>query len=179
MESSRVLSPPSILVHDFNGMNGRPGSSSSRSVAKAVPRAPPMKIPNAQKDDNVVPPPLPPPRYIDDFAAGSDPGWKWGNTPNHGGFGGKDGGSVKSISSWDHDMEEEVSPDRPGNTRRGSSATTIKSRPERERKYDFSRQIDEGYHSLSGSSISSHRSVESSVEKHSCLFQSFNCAQVT
>ncbi|KAI4210701.1 MAG: hypothetical protein LQ351_006477 [Letrouitia transgressa] len=157
MESSRVLSPPSILVHDFNGMNGRPGNSSSRSVAKAMPRAPPMMIPNAQKDDNVVPPPLPPPRYIDDFAAGSDPGWKWGNTPNHGGFGGKDGGLVNSISSWDHGMEEEVSPDRPGNTRRGSSTTTIKSRPEGERKYDFSRQIDEGYHSLSGSSISNHR----------------------
>ena len=26
------------------------------------------------------PPPLPPPRYIDEVAAGSDPGWAWGNS---------------------------------------------------------------------------------------------------
>lgn len=32
------------------------------------------------------PPPLPPPRYIDDITAGSDPGWAWGYDPKGGGF---------------------------------------------------------------------------------------------
>ena len=158
MDTSRVLSPPSILVHDFNGMNGS-RDSSARSIGRPMARAGPMMIPNARDDDNLPPPPLPPPRYIDDFAAGSDPGWKWGNTSNHGGFGGRDGSSVTSASSWDQQMGEDTSPDRPDFKRRGSSATTIKSPSNSERKYDFSKQIDEGYHSLPGSSVSSNRSV--------------------
>ncbi|KAF2117721.1 hypothetical protein BDV96DRAFT_597608 [Lophiotrema nucula] len=44
-----------------------------------------MAIPRAREE---VPPPLPPPRYID--LDGQDPGWQWGNTnnPSDAGFGG-------------------------------------------------------------------------------------------
>ena len=55
-------------------------------------------------------------------------------------------------------MEDEEPPDRSGYAPRGS--VTIKSPPVSDRKDDFSRHVfDEGYHSLSGSSISSQRSV--------------------
>lgn len=120
-----------------------------------------MAVPNARPDESFAPPPLPPPRYIEDLAAGSDPGWKWGNTPKHGGFGGSFAFSGSSSSSargsWDQRMEDEGFPDRPDYSRRGSSSTTIKSPPSYDRTYDLSRNIDEGYHSLSGSSLVNHR----------------------
>lgn len=36
-----------------------------------------MAIPRAREE---VPPPLPPPRHIEDLRGGQDPGWQWGNT---------------------------------------------------------------------------------------------------
>ncbi|KAL8689813.1 MAG: hypothetical protein Q9218_004598 [Villophora microphyllina] len=54
-------------------------------------------------------------------------------------------------------MEDDDYSEHRESSRRGSSGVTIKSPPSFERKYDFSRNVDEGYHSLSGSSISSHR----------------------
>lgn len=46
-----------------------------------------MAIPRARDE---VPPPLPPPRHIEDLRAGQDPGWQWGNTnsPRDTGFSG-------------------------------------------------------------------------------------------
>ncbi|KAH7084900.1 hypothetical protein BKA63DRAFT_4841 [Paraphoma chrysanthemicola] len=46
-----------------------------------------MAIPRAREE---VPPPLPPPRHIEDLRAGQDPGWQWANTnsPIDTGFGG-------------------------------------------------------------------------------------------
>lgn len=57
-------------------------------------------------------------------------------------------------------MEDEGFPDRPDDARRDISTTSINLPPAFDRKYDFSRHFDEGYHSLSGSSLSSNRSVE-------------------
>lgn len=164
MNTSGVISPPSILVHDMNGMNG-PRPLSSRTAGRPFSRtAGPMTVPNARMDEPFAPPPLPPPRYIEDLAAGSDPGWQWGNTPNHGGFGGNFGSARSPSSSlrgsWDQRMEDEGLPERPDYSRRGSSSATIKSPARLDRTYDFSRNVDEGYHSLSGSSFSSHRSVD-------------------
>ena len=148
MDISRVTSPPSILVHDFNGNHGRPARSSREQGG--------MGIPNARIDD--VPPPLPPPRYINDFAAGGDPGWQWGNTPSRSGGFGKSGGSVSPGSSlhgnWDQRMGDDGCSDRPEYARHRSSNMTVRSRPGSDRRHDFSsRFVDEGYHSLSGSSI--------------------------
>jgi hypothetical protein len=39
-----------------------------------------MAIPNARAAS--PPPPLPPPRYINELKNGQDPGWQWGNSPN-------------------------------------------------------------------------------------------------
>ncbi|KAL8649641.1 MAG: hypothetical protein Q9210_004282 [Variospora velana] len=120
-----------------------------------------MAVPSVRADEQFAPPPLPPPRYIEDLAAGSDPGWKWGNTPMHEGFGrnfGNPGSSSSSMrGSWDQRMEDEGFPERPDYSRRGSSNATIKSSAGFDRTYNFSRNVDEGYHSLSGSSLSIHR----------------------
>lgn len=167
MNTSGVASPPSIFVHDMNTMNG-PRAPASRMAGRPFSRSPgPMAVPSTRGEEQFAPPPLPPPRYIEDLAAGSDPGWKWGNTPNHGSFGGNFGNSRSPCSSvhgsWDHRMEDEGLPDRPDYSRRGSSNTTIKSSAGFDRAYDFSKNIDEGYHSLSGSSFASHRSVDPCV----------------
>ena len=58
-----------------------------------------MAIPSAR---NEVPPPLPPPRHIEELRAGqSDPGWQWGNTnnPKENGFGGNRLATVRPGSS--------------------------------------------------------------------------------
>lgn len=168
MNSSGVTSPPSIRVHDMNSMNGL-RSPSTRTAGRPFSRSPgPVAVPGARGDDQFAPPPLPPPRYIEDLAAGSDPGWKWGNTPNHGGFGGGILGNPRSPSSSlrgsrDQRMEDEGLPERPDYSRHGSSNATIKSSAGFDRTYDFSRNVDEGYHSLSGSSLSNHRSVDIGV----------------
>ena len=42
---------------------------------------------------------------------------------------------------------------RPDYTRGSSLASSLQSQPEVDTSYDFSRHVDEGYHSLSGSSL--------------------------
>lgn len=178
MNTSDIMSPPSILINDMNNMNG-PRNSSSRTAHKNFSRSSgPMAVPNAHREDQYVPPPLPPPRHMEDLAAGSDPGWRWGNSSNHGGFGGgKFDSSISSSSSlrgsWDSRMEDEGFSDRPDPSRRNLSITSTNLPPSLDRKYDFSRHIDEGYHSFSGSSLSSNRSVPLwlSVLLFGCIFR--------
>jgi hypothetical protein len=84
-----MSSTPSIRVYE-----------SSRYQQPSYPSpAIPMAIPNARE---AVPPPLPPPRHIEDLRAGqSDPGWQWGNTdnPKENGFGGHRLATVRPGSS--------------------------------------------------------------------------------
>ena len=162
MDVTRVTSPPSIIVNDFNGQNGsyRPASKPA-GMSFSSTRAP-MQIPNVRGEP--APPPLPPPTHIVDLAAGSDPGWVWGNTSSGGNFG-KSGGTVSMESSlrgnWDRRREDDGSAVRPDYARRGSSVSTVKSPTEVEPKYDFSRHQDEGYYSLSGASnLANYQSVQ-------------------
>ncbi|KAF1839293.1 hypothetical protein BDW02DRAFT_594036 [Decorospora gaudefroyi] len=57
-----------------------------------------MAIPRAHDD---VPPPLPPPRHIEELQNGQDAGWRWGNTnsPRDTGFGGNRLATVRPGSS--------------------------------------------------------------------------------
>ncbi|KAH7389548.1 hypothetical protein DE146DRAFT_168230 [Phaeosphaeria sp. MPI-PUGE-AT-0046c] len=77
---SPTSSTPSIRVYESHRYSlphhNRP-SQPSPAVAMAIPRA------RAE-----VPPPLPPPRHIEDLRAGQDPGWQWGhtNSPRDTGF---------------------------------------------------------------------------------------------
>ncbi|KAL8947563.1 MAG: hypothetical protein Q9222_006167 [Ikaeria aurantiellina] len=133
MNTSGVMSPPSILVHDMNSMNG-PRRPSSGTAAKSISRSPgPMAVPNAGACEPFAPPPLPPPRHIEDLAAGSDPGWRWGNASNHGGFGGNSVNSNSSFSSshgnWGRRMEDEGLPAHSASLRRDSPFTASKPFP--------------------------------------------------
>lgn len=155
MDFTRVTQPtPSILVHDHNGNHAR-RQSNNRSAGSPNIRTPgAMPIPNARHEP--APPPLPPPRHLDDLSAGRDPGWEWGNNPS--GVFGRAGRTPTAGSnfpkSWGRKGEErrrdEIS-ERPEYKRRDSSTSTITSPTETDRRYDFDRRQDEGYYSLSTS----------------------------
>ncbi|KZF25760.1 hypothetical protein L228DRAFT_266214 [Xylona heveae TC161] len=88
---------PSIRVCDFNAQTDpfrRPSLAYSATVHSSS--SGPMSIPNAREP---APPALPPPRYLDDLAHGSDPGWQWGNRDTSGGFAKGSFGSVNPSSS--------------------------------------------------------------------------------
>lgn len=140
-------------------------SSSSGSQNSPPSSSIPMSIPYA-RDDDYLPPPLPPPRFIgNDAAQGSggsvDPGWAWSNSRNEN-------------QSWD----SKVSSVKPGSSlygsfstggnsfaerfeqRRGSTANTIKPTSNiNGSQSPYPRLGDEGYASLStGTSMSSFQS---------------------
>lgn len=159
MPFTRVMSPPSIRVHDHNGSHGRRRSiTRPAGIPFSSPTPGPMAIPNTRHA--LAPPPLPPPRFIDDLTAGSDPGWAWGNDPS--GKFGKAGGSTASVGNfpktWSREREDKMqaqSPDRPQQLHRDSvAANTRPPRDTHRRHHDFARHQDEGYYSLSGSGIS-------------------------
>lgn len=161
MDHPPITSPPSILVQNFTASHGaqRPSRrSSSHTSSKAGPKvAMPVSIPNTR--DDFAPPPLPPPRHLDGLDDGHDPGWRWGNTGSKGGFGSSGLSSVSPVSSlrgnWDKNMGIQVDSGRMEESRRGSSASKTKSPSKEMLEFRFQ---DEGYHSLSGSSLA-HQSV--------------------
>ena len=161
MDFTRVTSPPSIHVDDFNGQHGSYQPTSKPALMPFLGTRAPMPIPNSRGEP--PPPPLPPPPNMDDLTAGSDLGWKWGNMPGGGGFD-NIGGSVSSQSSlrghWDRRREGDGSSDRPDYARRGSSTTTIKSPPDVEVKHEPSRYQDEGCYGLSGPGLATYELVK-------------------
>lgn len=93
MTMSSASSTPSIRVyesHRYPLPHHRRPSIPSSAVAMAIPRA-----------REEVPPPLPPPRHIEDLRNGQDPGWQWGNpnSPRENGFGGNRIAAVRPGSS--------------------------------------------------------------------------------
>lgn len=152
---------PSIYVDESNaGGRYRTMSRSSSYNSSASPTSIPMPIPNAREP---VPPPLPPPRHLADIASGGvngpDIAWRWGNSYD------KDnlwGGSVSSVAPGSSllggSRNSGVIEERPEYTRRQSSTATIKSPKGRNDGNDnLQNRFDEGYHSLSGTSVSSTR----------------------
>lgn len=173
MDVTRVTSPPSILVNDFNGQHGSYRATSKPSAMPYPGTRAPMAIPSSRGTD--PPPPLPPPPNLGHLAAGSnDPGWEMGNTSSRGGFG-KSGGSVSSESSlrgnWSRKREDERIAERPDYTRRGSSIATVRSPVDVDTKYDFSRHQDEGYYSISETKPVNYQSVPAFLFGHSASTQ--------
>lgn len=153
MAFTTLTSPPHISAHDHNDRRSR-RRSPSRSTGGLHATAPaPMAIPNRTVEK--APPPLPPPRVINDLAAGSDPGWEWGNDPSRGGFG-KSKASSSAAShfpkSWAVSMEENRSPSRPEYRQRERPRSAAISPTVSERRPPPSSRPhhDEGYYSLSG-----------------------------
>ena len=162
MDIPRVA-PPSIHVdHDFPDMNG-PERPSNRSIINPFQRTQrPMAIPGSAAEI-YAPPPLPPPKYIEEDAAGGDYGTQWRNSLDSSSF--ESGGSVSSRSSlrgnWERKGTAGRATGRPDYNRRTSAAMKLPSQPDMDTRYDYARHVDEGYHSLSGSSL-----VNQSVHEH-------------
>lgn len=152
---------PEIYVQASNPsdrfrMYSKPATYNSTSPAD-IPG--PMSIPYAREP---VPPPLPPPRHLSDIVDGGHNGldiaWQWGNSHEDNGW----GRSVAPGSSlYGSFANERSSKDgHRDSSRRTSSTSTIKSvlGPDpRESPYP---RIDEGYASLSGTSVGSNRLVD-------------------
>lgn len=158
-----ALAPPEIYVHDSNPSDRFRNSSISNSYNSTSSPANipgPMSIPNAR---DPVPPPLPPPRHLADIAEGGSNGpdiaWQWGNSHEDNDWrrhipsvapGSSLYGSFASRKSM---MDE-----RPDFERRTSSTSTIKSLAGTDTREKTYPRIDEGYASLSGTSIGSDKS---------------------
>lgn len=156
------LALPSIYVQDSNPSD--PYRSSSRSSSYNSTSSPatipgPMSIPNAR---DPVPPPLPPPRHLADIAEsggnGDDIAWQWGNSHESSDWGRSipPGSSLYGSFASGKSMLDH----QPDSSRRTSSTSTIKSISGAQ-----SRGIDEGYASLTATSMSSNKSVPS----HYCI----------
>lgn len=166
MDLTRAVSPPTTSSQHINLPH--------RSTTKVLDMLPsrtraPMTIPNIRGQP--PPPPLPPPTHLNDIAAGSDPGWEWENRRHADRFGeGRDsnGSDLSMPQGWKIKQERDDAFERPAYPRRGSSQATIKPAPEVHPKYDFSRNHDEGYYSLSGASSANYQSVSASFS-HSRL----------
>ena len=161
MDLTGATSPPPIRVHDYNG-NGGLSRSTRRPMSNFASGAQgPMMIPNARQE--AVPPPLPPPRYMDDLAAGSEPEHRWGTMSSDGSFGRSDSSFSSSSGFHRHwerrRMEGGDSASRRDSARQGRSSMTARSPTELHMKADPFRHIDEGYHSMSGSSVANNQSV--------------------
>ena len=161
-QGSRAQGLPEIFVQDSNRHERyRTLSRSSSYNSAASPTSIPMSIPNSREP---VPPPLPPPRHLADIASGGDNGpdiaWKWGNLQeNSHGWGGSQSSSVAPGSSLLGgsflSRNSSFMDERPDFFRRQSSTATIKSSRGMPDARDNSYSRDEGYASLSGTSIGS------------------------
>ena len=138
MEIPRIASPSSRRVLDQMSYHDRrlpaSRSDSQPSSSSHTSRAP-MAIPHNRPAE--APPPLPPPRFIEDLANGHDLGWRWGNSLGDGGFGrlapikpssSLNGGYRRSLIDTSRDEEGAEEMDVDGDLdRRGSTVSTIRS----------------------------------------------------
>lgn len=89
MDIPRLTSPPAnhIFGFDANSDRRRPVSKSSSQSppSQSLSSHGPMAIRNAREE--LAPPALPPPRFVEDLAHGQDIGWEWGNSPEKEGMG--------------------------------------------------------------------------------------------
>lgn len=168
-----AMALPEIFVHDPNHSNRFHTSSSSSSYnSSSSPSTSsiPMSIPHSR---DPVPPPLPPPRHLADIEAGGHNGpdiaWQWGNPHEDNSDWGRSVASVQPGSSLygSFASRKSIMDDQAENSRRGSSTSTIKSTSRTENRDNAYPRIDEGYASLSGTSIGSDRSryLESSIPR--------------
>jgi hypothetical protein len=158
---SRAMALPQIHVPDSNPSDRfRTSSRSMLPSTLSSPSSPsvPMPIPNMREP---IPPPLPPPKHIADIEGGNngpDIAWQWGNSRMGNEWRGSvvtPGSSIYgSLASGTSMASERSEP-----ARRTSSTSTIKSLTGAEPKETPYPKIDEGYSSLSSTSIDSYRSV--------------------
>ncbi|RDL37791.1 uncharacterized protein BP5553_05224 [Venustampulla echinocandica] len=160
---------PEIYVHDSSTDRFRTSSrSSSYTSSSSATSAIPMSIPNAR---DPVPPPLPPPKHLPDIASGGNNGpdlaWRYGNM--HSDYGSSGSSVAPGSSLYGSFASRKTSmDDRPDYSRRTDSTATIKGDHGREQGYPR----DEGYSSLSGTSIESFKSKFQNSPSTRSTFQS-------
>ncbi|KAI9680538.1 MAG: hypothetical protein M1817_003978 [Caeruleum heppii] len=129
-----------------------------------------MSIPNAREH---VPPPLPPPRHIEALQEGGDGrvdlGWRWGNGDDVG-FGGKSVSPASSLVGSTAGLG--YNGRRPSCARAGSSGATVTSPSRQDTREETIRHPDEGYASLSGSSLSNHKLQGEETQRNAFLQRS-------
>ncbi|PQE23893.1 C2H2 finger domain-containing protein [Rutstroemia sp. NJR-2017a WRK4] len=151
---------PEIYVHDSHPSDRYRQSSRSNSIHSIISPSSAMPIPHARE---AIPPPLPPPRHIADIAEngsnGTDIAWKWGNSHQELDWG-RSVSSVAPGSSLHGSFASRSSfAERPEVARRGSSNATIKPSANGDSRDSITAfPKDEGYASLSGTSIGSNLS---------------------
>lgn len=148
MDIPRAKSPPSILVDEPHSQHVYRNTNKTAGMPFLSSRGP-MQIPNAR---DPVPAPLPPPRDLDVYTAGSDLGYIFA-TKHNGGGAGKGGGSVGLGSSlrgnWVSNRDADRMVERQDYKRHENLVPVVKSPEDVDTKFDFSRRQDEGYHSFS------------------------------
>lgn len=101
MDIPRLNSAPQNHIFGFDANTERrcplPKSSPRSPSSQSFSSHGPMAIRNAREE--LAPPALPPPRFIEDLANGQDVGWEWGNSPENGGSGKSTLAPIKQSSS--------------------------------------------------------------------------------
>jgi hypothetical protein len=120
-----------MSYHERRPAASRPESQNSSSYTSRAP----MTIPHNRPAE--APPPLPPPRFIEDLENGHDLGWRWGNLAAHEGFGKlapiKQSSSLNGGYRWtptDTSRGDEATEEMDVDSyfdRRGSTVSTIRS----------------------------------------------------
>ena len=158
MDYRRAASPPSTSIPSrshayshYRSPNRTPHHSphASRSYAGG---AAPMSIPNSSRASS-PPPPLPPPTFLSDIAEGRDLAWDHLNTPWKAELQHRptsphlERGSRRNNSGYDEGYFE------PSESRRRNDSTTMVTSLPGVEGFDRPPHGDEGYGSLSGSSL--------------------------
>jgi hypothetical protein len=146
-------------------------SSSYNSASSPSTTSGPMPIRNAR---DPIPPPLPPPRHLEDIGNGPDIAWQWGNSHEESSWERTISSVAPGSSLYGRNFanKESMMDDRPEFVRRTSSTSTVKSITGLERQENSYPRLDEGYASLSGTSVGSNRSVL--TRSQSILKSTFN-----
>ncbi|KAK4992447.1 hypothetical protein LTR66_006284 [Elasticomyces elasticus] len=147
-----ISSTPAIRIHDHGSYHRHHRYPSLPHRLPCYPSYPatarPMSIPSVRESP---PPPLPPPRYMDDINPGQDPGWQWGNGADAVEFGKKvslrPGSSLLGGGSQIQPARRESLDDTSNSVdqeRRGSSiSTVIPSRKDTDMRKDGLSHSDE------------------------------------
>jgi hypothetical protein len=152
MDSSHSRSPPpsrpqAIGGHSFSSQRlPRHDSFLSSDASLLFSKSAAMSIPNQRAPS--PPPPLPPPRFVHDIALGLDPGYHYSNSQSRGEFEAKIGCDTPDSrlrQNWDRVKEEALDFDQFDEREKRRSPSI--------QDFHAMGHIDEGYHSLSGSSL--------------------------
>ena len=178
MEPRHISSSSSNHVHDTHGQQSL-RRSDGRSTGTHHSGPSPMAIQVPRRTILEAPPPLPPPRYVNDSSPCHGSGGPYAHASG-GGFPDESKGSARAglsfPKSWGARMDAERTQERPEcNSREAStrsSLSTLRSPTDSERRYEASRHPDEGYYSLSGPSAMNQQSVWTFSSYKSAVFLS-------